>query len=72
MQKVRGVISEESFVKKDGLTILIKEVNFYKKKLIYVRRLTLWQHLGISAFMSNRRMHYLMRRRLKLKIAHLL
>jgi hypothetical protein len=43
MQKVRGVISEESFVKKDGLTILIKEVNFYKKKLIYVRRLTLWQ-----------------------------
>ena len=29
MQKMRGVISEESFVKKDGLTILIKEVNFY-------------------------------------------
>ena len=42
-KKMRGVISEESFVKKDGLTILIKEVNFYKKKLIYVRRLTLWQ-----------------------------
>lgn len=30
--KMKGVvISEESFVKKDGLTILIKEVNFLKR-----------------------------------------
>lgn len=31
VQNEGAVISEESFVKKDGLTILIKEVNFLKR-----------------------------------------
>ena len=41
--KKRIVISEASFVEKGGLTILVKGANLYEKKLICVRRLTLWQ-----------------------------